>query len=541
MRVAEYLIKSLEILGITDIFGLPGDYNFNILYAIENNPNVNWVGCVNELNAGYSADGYARVRGYGAIVTTYGVGELSAMNAIAGSYSENVPVISIVGVPTTQHIKNNVLLHHNFQQPDYYAFEKAHRSVVETTAYLTKENAKSEIDRIISVMVKTRRPVYVAIPMDICLEEITDDIGFKKPQSNKENLKSAVDRIKKMVEKSANPALLAGMLLKRYQLEESFKKLVEKKNYPVSNFIMGMGIVNQSTKNYVGTYLSEFGNDCARQTLFNTDCLISFGGVYSDLNTFGFSLPYELEDFISIYGTYTVIEQDRYDDVMMEDLLEELIKCLPSKSLEIKNNDVGYEPSNICGEKLSSKYIYPRLQEFFREDDCIFMETGIIPHGFSGVRLPDNVLVNTQTLWGSIGWATPATFGACIALKNSKRRVILFTGDGSHQLTATEVSNMMHHNLKPIVMVLNNNGYTIERILSNSPEDKFNNIISWDYSKLPEAFKGEVYIKQAKTDEDFDTVLKDSQNQDKMCYFELFTDEMDIPYITQKTIEKLKG
>ena len=106
MNTAEYLVKKLEELGINDFFGLPGDYNFNILYAIENNPNTNWIGCTNELNAGYAADGYARERGFGALVTTYGVGELSAMNSIAGSFAENIPVIHIVGTPTTNCIAN---------------------------------------------------------------------------------------------------------------------------------------------------------------------------------------------------------------------------------------------------------------------------------------------------------------------------------------------------------------------------------------------------------------------------------------------------
>ena len=91
MNTAEYLVKKLEELGITDFFGVPGDYNFNILYAIENNPETNWIGCTNELNAGYAADGYAREKGFGALVTTYGVGELSALNAVAGSFAENVP------------------------------------------------------------------------------------------------------------------------------------------------------------------------------------------------------------------------------------------------------------------------------------------------------------------------------------------------------------------------------------------------------------------------------------------------------------------
>ena len=134
MNTAEYLIKKLEELGINDFFGLPGDYNFNILYAVENNPNTNWIGCTNELNAGYAADGYARMRGYGAIITTYGVGELSAINAIAGSNAENVPVISIVGVPATKYIEAKTCIHRNFQDVNYYACSEAHKIVTATTA-----------------------------------------------------------------------------------------------------------------------------------------------------------------------------------------------------------------------------------------------------------------------------------------------------------------------------------------------------------------------------------------------------------------------
>ena len=148
ITVVDYLIKRLEELGITDIFGLPGDFNFNIIEAIERNKNTNWIGCTNELNAGYVADGYARVKGYGALVTTFGVGELSAINAIAGSFAEYVPVIKIVGIPSTKNISQKTLLHHNFANPDYYAFKNTYSNVVQTTAYLNEKNAKTEIDRV---------------------------------------------------------------------------------------------------------------------------------------------------------------------------------------------------------------------------------------------------------------------------------------------------------------------------------------------------------------------------------------------------------
>ena len=173
MNTADYLVKKLEELGITDFFGLPGDYNFGILYAIEKNPNTNWIGCTNELNAGYAADGYARTKGFGALVTTYGVGELSAINAIAGSCAENVPVINIVGVPTTKHLEEKALLHHNLQEVNTQAYMEAYKQFVEASAFLNRDNAKIEIDRVLKVFVKERKPVYIAIPLDIAEMEIS--------------------------------------------------------------------------------------------------------------------------------------------------------------------------------------------------------------------------------------------------------------------------------------------------------------------------------------------------------------------------------
>jgi indolepyruvate decarboxylase len=105
ITVAEYLAQRLYELGINDFFGVPGDFNFNIIEAVEKNPDTNWIGCCNELNAGYAADGYARTKGYAALVTTFGVGELSAINAVAGSYSENVPVIKSAAHQTLRHRK----------------------------------------------------------------------------------------------------------------------------------------------------------------------------------------------------------------------------------------------------------------------------------------------------------------------------------------------------------------------------------------------------------------------------------------------------
>lgn len=544
IKVTDYLVQELYKLGIKDFFGLPGDYNFNILYSIGDNPNVNWIGCTNELNAGYAADGYARVNGYGALVTTYGVGELSAINAVAGSYAENTPVIHIVGVPATKFIKQNKLIHHNFQHPDYYVFEKTFSNVVETTAYLNEKNAKDEIDRVLSVFVNKKRPVYIAIPMDICLVEIENDHKREVFKSDEKALNAAVEHALKVVKKSKYPIILADVLIKRFKARKEFDKFLEGTGFPVSNLLMGKGIVEAENKMYLGTFLSEYENINAYNALNESDCVISVGTIKSDLNTYRNGLPFTPPDYIEIQGTYTLIENKKYDNVLMKDILTALTEKIEHRNVELPEKKPSFmkvTPEDANDSKLSAKYIFPRLQEFLKPNDVIFVETGIMPHGFAPTRLQKNTEVNTQTLWGSIGWATAASLGGQIAAKD--RRTILLTGEGSHQLTATEVSTMMRNNLKPIIIVLNNSGYTIERILSNNPDDFFNDIAKWDYSKLTQVFEGDAWVAQARTNLEFDKVLKQAEIEQKsrLCYIELFTEKMDLPFLSQKIAESIKN
>ena len=538
MNTAEYLVKRLEELGINDFFGLPGDYNFNILYAIENNPNTNWVGCINELNAGYAADGYAREKGFGALVTTYGVGELSAINAIAGSYAENVPVINIVGVPSSKCIANKTRVHHNFQDVQPYAYAEMFKNVTETTAFLNRDNAKIEIDRVLKTFVKERKPVYIAIPIDIAKMEISNKFVDYNWTSDSETLNKVVNMIAEKVRLSKKPVILGDTLVKRFDARVEFKEFVEKSGIPTTNFLMGTNLIDSDLKNNLGTYFSKFRNPSAQKYLEETDCLIAVGAIYSDLNSFGFNLPYKINSHIAIYGTHVYIEGIKYENVKMSDVLEELSKTIEPKEFIIEKTPVGYEKTSTPVGKLTSDYIYPRLQEFLKENDILIAETGIIPQGVSQMKFPKNSELVTQTLWGSIGWATPATLGTCVATPN--KRVILFTGEGSHQLTAMELGTMLRQGIKPIILVLNNKGYTIERLLSDSPNDKFNDIMQMNYSKFARVFEGDIWATKVETQDDFDKALRVTQIMNKLCYIEICTYSYDMPTLSEEMVTSFK-
>ena len=215
-----------------------------------------------------------------------------------------------------------------------------------------------------------------------------------------------------------------------------------------------------------------------------------------------------------------------------------LSKTIETREFIIEKTLVGYEKTSAPVGKLTSDYIYPRLQEFMKENDILIAETGIIPQGVSQMRFPKNSELVTQTLWGSIGWATPATLGTCVASPN--KRVILFTGEGSHQLTAMELGNMLRQGIKPIIIVLNNKGYTIERLLSDNLEDKFNEITQMNYSKFARVFEGDIWATKVETQDDFDKALRVTQIMNKLCYIEICTDFDDMPELSKEMITDFK-
>ena len=357
--------------------------------------------------------------------------------------------------------------------------------------------------------------------------------------SDREVLNTVIEKATIKINNSIKPVILADVLVKRYDAEIEFKEFVENSKIPVTNLIMGTGIVNSDYDKYLGLFCSEFKNPQAKKFIDETDCLISVGVINSDVNTFGFGIKQDINSHIAIYGTYTYIDGELFENIKMADVLEGLVKSV--KEREIKIEHIGTIKEKIVPEKkqLTSEFIYPRLQEFFKENDIIITDTGVVNFGVLDLQLPKNIEFHNQTLWGSIGWATPATYGISVARPNS--RVVLLTGDGAHQLTALELGSMLRDGLKPIIIVLNNNGYTIERILSNDPEDRFNDVVQMNYSKFARTFEGDIWATKVDNEDDFDKALKVTGIMNKLCYIEVYTDKMDISKLASDVLVKFKN
>jgi indolepyruvate decarboxylase len=155
--LGQHLIDRLTDLGVEHIFGIPGDYILGLYKMLERSP-IKLVGTTREDSAGFAADAYARVHGIGCLCVTYGVGGLSACNSIAGAYAEKSPVIVISGSPGVDERKQHPLLHH--QVKDYDTQYKVFRHLTAASAVLDRpETAFDEVDRVLDVAVRNKRPV----------------------------------------------------------------------------------------------------------------------------------------------------------------------------------------------------------------------------------------------------------------------------------------------------------------------------------------------------------------------------------------------
>ena len=179
--VAEYLLTRLKEIGVDHLFGVPGDFVLGFFNQVLKS-DVKYVGTCNELNAAYAADGYARIRGIGAFSSTYGVGELSAINGVAGAFAERVPVVVITGSPATINFRTRPLLHHTLG--DYQIPLRMYEKItVASTQLVSGETAPAEIDRVLSACLSHQQPVYISLPADVVMMKCNRPKPFSFPDA----------------------------------------------------------------------------------------------------------------------------------------------------------------------------------------------------------------------------------------------------------------------------------------------------------------------------------------------------------------------
>ncbi|WP_055069142.1 alpha-keto acid decarboxylase family protein [Clostridium massiliamazoniense] len=539
--IGQYLLDRLKAYDIEHIFGVPGDYNLGFLDFIEDDKDLQWIGNCNELNAAYAVDGYGRIRPMSALVTTFGVGELSAINGIAGSYAESVPVVKIVGMPSRNVSENKKLVHHTLGDGEFLKFYNMYKEITVAQTILNKQNAKEEIDRVLRECYLQKKPVYIGIPVDVPNIEIEVSASIDyKPESDKKILNKFIDDVKKELEKSKSQTVLADYEVNRYKLNKELQDFIEKSNLPIASLSMGKGVFNENHKNFIGMYNGILSDDTVTSVIKNSDCILLIGVKLTDSITAGFNYIHKdcSISTIEIHPLYSKIGKKIYNDILMEDVLKELANNIKFNG-NIKHDDKDIKSTDLSG-KLTQSNFFNVIEKNLIPKDVLIAEQGTSFFGSEAIKLPENVTFVGQPLWGSIGYTFGSLLGTCLADQN--RRNILLIGDGSLQLTAQELSTMLREDLNPIIIVINNDGYTVERYI-HGPKRKYNDINMWNYTQLLDVFDVTLHREslkfKASTVEELNKALSTSRkNSSKLSLIEVSMDKNDAP-IALKEMGKL--
>ncbi|MFF2874932.1 alpha-keto acid decarboxylase family protein [Gottfriedia sp. NPDC057991] len=543
--VGQFLFDCLKLEGITEIFGVAGDYNFSLLDTLERYIGIQFIEGRNELNAGYASDGYARIKGISALITTFGVGELNACNPIAGAYSEHVPIIHIVGSPKEKDQKEHKLMHHTLMDGDFNVFRNMYKQITAYSAVLTPENAMIEIPAAIRIAKEKKQPVYLVVADDLVEQPIMERIE-PTPQLKTSNLKSlqaAADHARQLLESAKRPVILVDAKTIRFGLQDVVQQLADAMNIPVASMMFGKGAFDETHPNYIGMYLGSFGCSEVQDTVENADCIIAIGLVPADTNTANFTAKLNSMVTIDIQSDLVKIAGAVYPNVFANDMFQAVQNVGYKGQGLLKQVSFPYNQYNVSNdEPLKAAGYYLLFQRMLKKDDILIVEIGTLFNGMAEVRLPSNITYIGQGGWGSIGYATPSTFGASIAAP--KHRVLLFTGDGSLQLTAQEISSMLYYGCKPIIFVLNNDGYTIEKYLNvKTKNQKYNKIPRWSYTKLAEAFGGNAFTAIVSTYGELEQAINQAEIEcsERLCIIEMIVkDPLDAPENIKKIYKYLE-
>ncbi|EEC4860994.1 alpha-keto acid decarboxylase family protein [Salmonella enterica] len=484
--VADYLLDRLAGCGIGHLFGVPGDYNLQFLDHVIDHPTLRWLGCANELNAAYAADGYARMSGAGALLTTFGVGELSAINGIAGSYAEYVPVLHIVGAPCSAAQQRGELMHHTLGDGDFRHFYRMSQAISAASAILDEQNACFEIDRVLGEMLAARRPGYIMLPADVAKKTaIPPTQALALPVHEAQSGVETAFRYhaRQCLMNSRRIALLADFLAGRFGLRPLLQRWMAETPIAHATLLMGKGLFDEQHPNFVGTYSAGASSKEVRQAIEDADRVICIGTRFVDTLTAGFTQQLPAERTLEIQPYASRIGETWFNLPMAQAVstLREL--CLECAFAPPPTRSAG-QPVRIDKGELTQESFWQTLQQYLKPGDIVLVDQGTAAFGAAALSLPDGAEVVVQPLWGSIGYSLPAAFGAQTACPD--RRVILIIGDGAAQLTIQEMGSMLRDGQAPVILLLNNDGYTVERAIHGAAQ-RYNDIASWNWTQIPSA------------------------------------------------------
>lgn len=490
--VGDYLAERLAQIGIRHHFVVPGDYNLILLDKLQAHPDLTEIGCANELNCSMAAEGYARANGPSVCVVTYSVGAISAMNGTGSAYAENLPLILVSGAPNTNDLGQFHILHHTLGKLDYsYQLEMAKKVTCCAVAIHRAEEAPRLIDRAIRAALLAKKPCYIEIPTNLsgatCVRPGPISAITEPVYSDQAALAAAADDAAAYLKGKLKPMILVGPKLARAGADKALLKLAEAMGCAVAVQPAAKGMFPEDHPQFVGIFWGQVSTKAADAILNWADAIICAGCVFNDYSTVGWTAMPNIP-LMKADSEHVTFPGSHFSRVRLGEFFDHLATSVQyNNSTMIEYNRLRPDPFVVHeaaeDDDLTRKEIQRQLQPLVTSNTTLFIETGDSWFNGTQLDLPKGAGYEIEMQWGHIGWSIPASFG--YAVRYPERRTICVVGDGSFQVTAQEVSQMVRFNLPITILLINNRGYTIEVEIHDG---SYNKIKNWDYALLMQAF-----------------------------------------------------
>jgi indolepyruvate decarboxylase len=532
--VGDYLLDRLAELGVTDVFGVPGDYNLEFLDHVLAHPDLRWVGGANELNAGYAADGYGRLHGMSALVTTFGVGELSAANAIAGAYAEYVPVVHIVGAPAKDAQAARRPLHHSLGDGEFGHFLRMSREITCAQADLMPATATRDIDRVLSEVREQKRPGYLLMATDVArfpAEPATEPLARYTGGTSPRALSLFTDAAAELIG-DHQLTVLADFLVHRLHAVDTLEALLAADTVPHATLMWGKSMVDESAPEFLGIYAGASSAEPVRRAIEDAPVLVTAGVLFTDMVSGFFSQRIDAARTIDIGAHQSTVAGRVFAPLELDSALQALTGILTRRA--IASPPVASTGAKTRGPvpgrdaPLTQDMLWDRLSEALTPGNVVLADQGTAFYGMADHRLPSRVTFIGQPLWASIGYTLPAALGAGLA--DRSRRPVLLIGDGAAQLTISELGSFTREGLSPVIVVVNNGGYTVERAI-HGPTAAYNDIVDWSWRDIPTALGVTDHLMfRAQTYGELDDAFTAAEaRRDTLVLVEAVVAQLDVP------------
>ncbi len=524
--VGQYLFDYLHGEGIENAFGIPGDFVLPTYRHLQASP-INIYTMTHEPSVAFAADCYARSKGLGLAVVTYSVGGLNMLNGIACAYAEKSPVIVVSGGPSPSDRHKDAMFHHKVRH--YDSQKRIYEEVTCASTILDDPaTAAEDIARVVQAVKTHSQPGYIEIPFDVTDKPIQLPREVKDYRdtrtSDPEVLTAMQEEIKERIAQAERPVIIAGIELHRFKLSDYASAISKKFNIPIAATLLGKSVVRETNPNYIGVYSGAFSEPFCRDYVENSDCIILLGAFVSDVLLGFHSSKLDRKKMIIIQSERMRVGFHAYEDILLTDALRaiEEIKTPAKPATKNAYQDSPAKASPPLDETaLTSNALFGILSQHLTPNHSLVCDTGDSLIGAIGIKTSQRKHFFSDAYYLSMGFAVPASIGAMIADPGS--RCVVIVGDGAFQMTGMELSTCAKYGLKPIIIVINNDGYGTQRHIVDGP---FNDITRWEYHKVTDVVG---YGKGIKTETNihFNQALKEAFSSNTLYLIEAVIDHHD--------------